>query len=237
MLNDGVAIVLFTVIAGGFAGGLFAATWRFIWLIGGGLAVGSLVAAVVFYALRRMYQPGMEALGSLIAALASFVAADTLGVSGVIAVAFAGVVFGSHGLRYLTDAGQETVRVLWDVIAFLANSVLFLLIGLQVSAILLARHGGLIAAVILAALAVRAATVYGFTAISGVLSRPIPQGWRYVLVWGGLRGGVAIALALSLAQSLPGRDAIVASTFGLVVFTLLGQGLSIRVLLRRVGLA
>ncbi|HEX4835249.1 MAG TPA: cation:proton antiporter, partial [bacterium] len=114
---------------------------------------------------------------------------------------------------------------------------LFLLIGLQVSAILLARHGGLITAVILAALAVRAATVYGSSTISGALSRPIPQGWRYVLVWGGLRGGVAIALALSLDQSLPGRDAIVASTFGLVVFTLLGQGLSIRALLRRVGLA
>jgi monovalent cation:H+ antiporter, CPA1 family len=237
VLNDGVAIVLFTVIAGGFAGGLSAATWQFIWLIGGGIAVGSLVAAVVSYAVRRTYQPRVEALGSLIAALASFVAADTLGVSGVIAVVLAGVVFGSSGLRYLTDAGQETVRILWDVIAFLANSVLFLLIGLQVSAILLARHGGLIAAVILTALAVRAATVCGFSAISGALSRPIPRGWRYVLVWGGLRGGVAIALALSLDQSLAGRDAIVASTFGLVVFTLLGQGLSIRALLRRVGLA
>ncbi|HEX4835242.1 MAG TPA: cation:proton antiporter, partial [bacterium] len=126
VLNDGVAIVLFTVIAGGFAGGLFAATWQFVWLIGGGLAVGSLVAAVVSYALRRTYQPRVEAMGSLIAALASFVAADTLGVSGVIAVVLAGVVFGSYGLRYLTDAGQETVRILWDVIAFLANSVLFL---------------------------------------------------------------------------------------------------------------
>ena len=237
VLNDGVAIVLFTVIAGGFAGGLSAATWQFVWLIGGGILVGSLVAAVVSYALRRTYQPMVEALGSLIAALASFVAADTLGVSGVIAVVLAGVVFGSYGLGYLTDAGQETVRVLWDVIAFLANSVLFLLIGLQVSAILLARHGGLIFVVILAALAVRAATVYGFSAIGGALSRPIPQAWRHVLTWGGLRGGVAIALALSLDQSLPGRDAVVASTFGLVVFTLLGQGLSIRALLRRVGLA
>lgn len=237
VLNDGVAIVLFTVIAGGLAGGFSAAAWQFLRLLGGGIVVGTVVAAVVSYALRRTYQPSVEALGSLIAALASFVAADSLGTSGVIAVVIAGVVFGTYGIHYLTDAGQETVRTLWDVIAFLANSVLFLLIGLQVPAILLAHHRELIAAVILTAFAARAATVYGFSAISGALSRPIPQGWRYVLIWGGLRGGVAIALALSLDQSLPGRDAILASTFGLVVFTLLGQGLSIRPLVRRVGLA
>jgi Na+:H+ antiporter len=233
VLNDGVAIVLFTVIAGGLAGGLAVAAGQFLWLLGGGIVVGALIAAAVSYALRRTYQASVEALGSLIAALASLIAANSLGVSGVIAVVLAGVVFGSYGLGYLTDAGRDTVRTLWDVIAFLANSVLFLLIGLQVPAILLVRHAGLIAAVILTALAVRAATVYGF---SGMVSRSIPSGWRALLTWSGLRGGVAIALLLGLDQRLPGRDAVVAGTFGLVIFTLLAQGLSIRPLMRRVGL-
>jgi len=211
--------------------------WQFLWLLAGGIVIGTLVAAAVAYALRRTCQSGVEALGSLIAALASFVAADTIGASGVIAVATAGVVFGSTGLRVLTDAGQDTVLTVWDVVAFLANSVLFLLIGLQVPIVLLVHHADLIAAVVLAALAVRAATVYGFSAIGGALSRPIPSGWRALLTWSGLRGGVAIALVLSLEQGLPARDAVMAGTFGLVVFTLLGQGLSARSLVRRAGLA
>jgi monovalent cation:H+ antiporter, CPA1 family len=236
VLNDGVAIVLFTVIAGGFAGGLAAAAGQFLWLLGGGLVVGTVVAAAVSYALRRTYQASVEALGSLIAALASFVAAAALGVSGVVAVVVAGVVFGSYGLEYLTDAGRDTVCRLWDVVAFLANSVLFLLIGFAVPAALLVRHAGLIAVVILTALAVRAVTVYGFSAAGRMLSRPIPAGWRALLTWSGLRGGVAIALVLGLPPELPGHDAVVAATFGLVVFTLLGQGLSVRPLARRVGL-
>lgn len=237
VLNDGVAIVLFTVIAGGLVGGLATAVWQFVWLLVGGIVIGTLVAAAVAYALRRTYQASVEALGSLIAALASFVAADSIGVSGVIAVVMAGVVFGSYGLRFLTDAGQDTVVTLWDVVAFLANSVLFLLIGLQVPIVLLVHHAGLIAAVVLTALAVRAVTVYSFSAVGRAVSRPIPSGWRALLTWGGLRGGVAIALVLGLNQRLPGRDAIVAGTFGLVVFTLLAQGLSVRSLVRRVGLA
>ena len=237
VLNDGVAIVLFTVIAGGLAGGLAAAAGQFLWLLGGGLVVGAIVAAAVSYALRRTYQASVEALGSLIAALASFVAADSLGVSGVVAVVAAGVVFGSSGLGYLTDAGRDTVGRLWDVIAFLANSVLFLLIGLVVPGALLIRHAALIAAVIVTALAVRAATVYGFSAAGRILSRPIPGPWRALLTWSGLRGGVAIALVLGLPARLPGHDPVVAATFGLVVFTLLAQGLSVRLLARRVGLA
>jgi len=237
VLNDGVAIVLFTVTAGGLAGGLAAAAWQFLWLLAGGIVIGTVVAAAVAYALRRTYQSSVEALGSLIAALGSFLAADTLGASGVIAVVMAGVVFGSYGLRLFTDAGQNTVCTLWDVVAFVANSVLFLLIGLQVPIVLLVHHAGLIAAVVLAALAGRAATVYGFSAVGGALSRPIPSGWRALLTWSGLRGGVAIALVLGLQQGLPGRDAVMAGTFGLVVFTLLGQGLSARSLVRRAALA
>jgi CPA1 family monovalent cation:H+ antiporter len=236
VLNDGVAIILFTIVGGGVAAGILGAGLQFIWLLGGGVAVGTLVAVATSYVLGRTQQPLVEALGSLIVALGALLAASSIGTSGIIAVVTAGVVFASYGPRHLTDFGLETVRTLWDVIAFLANSMLFLLIGLEVPAALLVQHWPLIAVVIGAAFVIRAAIVYAFTSIWQTRTRLFPSAWRYVLVWGGLRGGVAIALALNLARGIPGREAILASAFGVVVFTLLVQGLSMRPLMRRVGL-
>jgi CPA1 family monovalent cation:H+ antiporter len=194
------------------------------------------LAAGVSSVLGRVAQPLVETLGSLILLVGSLLAAGRLGASGIIAVMCAGVVFASSGRRSLTGAGQETLRTVWDFLAFLANSALFLFIGLQVTGAHLVRHGMLIAVVIAAALAARALTVYGFAAVSRRFGADIPAAWRHVLFWGGLRGGVAIALVLDLAAGLPGRDDVAAAVFGLVVFTLIGQGLSMQPLMRRVGL-
>src|SRR5262249_3209808 len=122
-----------------------------------------------------------------------------------------------------------------DVIAFLANSVLFLLIGLEVPAALLARHWPLIAAVIVVAFVIRAAVVYTCASFRRGGAPLMPAAWRSVLVWAGLRGGVAIALALDVDPAIPGREAIVATAFGVVVFTLLVQGASVRWMLQRAG--
>jgi CPA1 family monovalent cation:H+ antiporter len=122
------------------------------------------------------------------------------------------------------------------MIAFLANSVLFLLIGIEVPAALLARYWQLIVVVAVAGLLVRWTLVHGAMAVWQARTRLLPNAWRPVLVWGGLRGGVAIALALGLDPAIPGRDAIVAGAFGLVVFTLLVQGLSMRPVMRWAGL-
>jgi len=235
VLNDGVAIILFTIIIGG-AAGRAGATLQFVWLLVGGVAVGSLVAVATSYALGRTQQPLVEALGSLIAALGSLLAANSVGASGVIAVVAAGVVFGSHSPRHLTEFGLETVRITWDVIAFLANSVLFLLIGLEVPAALLARHWLLIVAVIAAAFVARTGIVYACASVQRGGTRLLPTAWRSVLVWGALRGGVAIALALDLDPAVPGREAVVATAFGVVVFTLLVQGSSVRLMMRHAGL-
>jgi monovalent cation:H+ antiporter, CPA1 family len=236
VLNDGVAIVLFTIVGGSVAVGFMGAGLQFLWLLGGGVIVGALVAAASSYALGRTQQPLVEALGSLIAALGALLAAGSVGASGVIAVVTAGVVFGSYGPAHLTDFGRETVHTIWGVIAFLANSLLFLIIGLEVPAALLLHHWLLIAVVIGAAFAVRVAIVYAFTSPWRTRTDLLPRAWRYPLIWGGLRGGVAIALALDLDRAIPGREAILASAFGLVVFTLLVQGLSIRPVMRWAGI-
>jgi len=236
VLNDGVAIVLFTIVTGAGGAGLSDAVERFFWLVGVGGAVGVALGGAVCYALDRIHLPLVEALSSLILLVGSLVLADALGASGVIAAMCAGVVLGSYGRSRLTEVGRETVRTLWDVIAFLANSVLFLFIGLQVPGRLLLRYWPLIAVVIVAAVAVRALTVSGFSAICQNAGVSIPTAWRRLLVWGGLRGGVAVALVLDLPATVPGRDAISAAVFGLVLFTLLGQGLTVRAVMRRAGL-
>ena len=236
VLNDGVAIVLFTIVSGPAVGGFWPAAGQFVWLIAAGGLVGVLLAAGVSYVLGRVAQPLVETLGSLILLVGSLLAAGRVGASGIIAVMCAGVVFASSGRRGLTGAGGETLRTVWDFLAFLANSALFLFIGLQVTGAHLARHGALIAVVIAAALAARAITVYGFAAVSRRAGAGISPAWRHVLFWGGLRGGVAIALVLDLVAGLPGRDDVAAAVFGLVVFTLIGQGLSMQPLMRRVRL-
>ncbi len=236
VLNDGVAIVLFTLAAAPRTPGLLDAAGRFVWLLAAGATVGLMLGIAVCYGLGRIRQPLVEALGSLILAVGAFLAADSLGASGVIAVVLAGIVFGSYGLQNLTEAAQQAVRTLWDVIAFLANSALFLLIGLEVPSGLLVRHAGLIGIVIVVALAVRAATVHAFATLRPRGAAPLPRAWRHLLVWGGLRGGVALALVLDLPADLPGREPVAAAVFGLVVFTLLGQGLTMKPVLRAVGL-
>jgi monovalent cation:H+ antiporter, CPA1 family len=236
VLNDGVAIILFTIIAGSATAGFIGPSLQFIWLLGGGVVVGGLVAAATAYAMGHTQQPLVEALGSLIAALSALLVANAVGASGVIAVVVAGVVFGSYGPRHLTDFGRETVSTTWAVIAFLANSMLFLLIGLEVPAALLVHHGLIIVAVIAAAFAIRVVIVFACTSLWRTRTDFLPPAWRYPLIWGGLRGGVAIALALGLDRAIPGRESIVAGAFGVVVFTLLVQGASIRPVMWWAGL-
>ncbi|SRR5579875_345147 len=236
VFNDGVAIVLFSVASAPHLPGLGSAVWQFIWLLGGGAVAGGLVALGVSLGLSRIREPLVELLGSLVLAIAAFLAADAIGGSGVIAVVAAGIVLGNCAPRVLSTTGQETLRTVWEVITYLANSALFLVIGMAILWQPLIDLAGVIAVVVLAAFAARAAGVYGLATICGRFLTPIPRAWQHVLVWGGLRGGVAIALVLALPRSLPGRDTVTAAVYGLVVFTLLAQGLTTRPLLRRFGL-
>jgi CPA1 family monovalent cation:H+ antiporter len=177
----------------------------------------------------------VEAIGSLVAAAASYAAAEIIHGSGVIGVVAAGITFATLAGHGLTPAGRETVKAVWDVIAFLANSALFLLVGLVVPWPLLIRYAGLIGVIVLAALVARAFTVYGFAAWLASPAAPVPAAWRHILVWGGLRGGVAVALVLALPRGLPYRDAAAAVVLGLVVWTLIGQGWLVEPLVRWTG--
>jgi len=233
--NDAVAIVLFTLALAP-PPDVGRAAVEFVWLLAGGAAAGLVIGAGAAYVLGGITDPVVEAIGSLVAAAAAYLVADAVHASGIIGVAAAGLTFAALAGRSLTPAGAETVRVVWDVIAFLANSALFLLVGLVVPLPLLGRYAGLIGAVVLAALASRALSVYGFTALLARSGAPFPMAWRHVMVWGGLRGGVAVALVLALPPMLPQREAVAAGILGTIVWTLVGQGLLIRPIMQLVGL-
>lgn len=235
VFNDAVAIVLFTLAAGPDLEG-WTALGRFVWLLGGGTLIGAALGLVVGAGLSRIRQHLVEVLASFALAVAAYLAADSVGGSGVIAVVAAGIVLGNLCPRVLTQMGEQTLRSVWEVITFLANSALFLAIGLAIPWPPLAHLAGPILIIAATALLARAAAVYGFVAAGARIFGAVPRSWEHILVWGSLRGGVALALVLQLPTTLPGRDDIVAGVYGLVIFTLLVQGLSMQSLIRRLGL-
>ena len=185
----------------------------------------------------------VETAVTTVAAYGAFLLADDLHVSGVLAPVFAGLVFGTIGLRAggrrlgLSRQGQAFVLDLWEFLAFIANSVVFLLIGVSISRMHFQDVGyGALALLILLVQVGRAATVYPLGTLLRSSRRAIPMREQHVLSWGGLRGALALALALSLPDTFPIRDAVVVSTFGVVAFSVIVQGLTLPALIRALKL-
>jgi CPA1 family monovalent cation:H+ antiporter len=185
----------------------------------------------------------VEAAVTAVVAYGAFLSAEHLHVSGVLATVSAGLLMGGLGVRKkganfgFSPEGRAFVLELWEFAAFIANSLVFLLIGLTAARVPFQEVGwGPLAAAIVLVLIGRAATVYP---LSLLFAR---SGWRigfreqHVLWWAGLRGALALALVLSLPPALPFRDAIVIATFAVVSFSVLIQGLTMKPLLRRLGL-
>ncbi len=175
----------------------------------------------------------IETTLTTVLAFGAYLVAEQLHLSGVLAVVAAGLVTGSIGEKGMSPTTRIVVFNFWEYVTFLVNSAVFLMIGLQieVSALWESRALGLWA--IFAVLVARAIGIYGLT----FFGRSIPSKWRHVLFWGGLRGAIALALALSLPTAMgEHRDTLTLMTFSVVLFTLLFQGISMEALLRRLGL-
>lgn len=177
-------------------------------------------------------------LTTLLAYGAYLVAEHQFHVSGVLAVVVAGLLSGNVGLAKAAPTTKIMLFNLWDFLAFSANSMLFLLIGVSVDVAGLWANVTPIAVAVGAVLLGRAVVVYGLSTLAHVGGdKPhIPPRWRHVLFWGGLRGAISLALALSLPLTLQHRDTLLSMTFGVMLFTLLGQGTTIQFLLRHLGL-
>jgi len=180
----------------------------------------------------------LEITLTMVTAYGGFLLATHLKVSPVITVVAAGIVVGNYGSRSgMSATTRLAVNSFWEYAAFLVNSLLFLLIGLQVQMQLLFKHAQLIGFGVLAVFVARLLVVYGICPFISTQRLPIPDKWRHLMFWGGLRGALVMALALSLPLSFPEREAIINMTFGVVLFTLLVPGLTMEPLVRLLGMA
>jgi len=239
LFNDGVAIVLFGVVLTSATGGstsLLHGLFEFIKVaIGGGL-VGVAVAWLATIVLRKVDDHLIEITITTIVAFGSFVAGEQLHVSGVIAVVIAGLALGRLRDTVMSTTTRVTLDAFWEYVAFLGNSMIFLLMGMRIAAPKLLDNLGALALVMLAVLLSRSVIVVLVNVALRPLYRQLPWRWTPVIAWGGLRGAVALALALSLPETLPAREWIQLMTFGVVLVTILVQGLTMQPLLRWLGL-
>jgi CPA1 family monovalent cation:H+ antiporter len=247
LFNDGTALVLFRLVLGLMLAPTFdlgAGLTQFVVVILGGGVLGVATGYLVAQLLRRINDYLVETVLTVILAYGTYFLAEDLHVSGVIAVVTAGLLVGNYAQQVsFTPTSQIAVRLSWEFFGFLANSLIFLFVGLQIPAGRLVDEAGLVAVAIGAVLIARFVAV---RLVSGVLrvtrlDRPIPPSWQVVLIWGGLRGALSLAMALSIPHGIPGvsdtvREQLLVMSFGVILFTLLVQGLTIGPLLHRLNL-
>lgn len=248
LFNDGVAAVFFTLVLAGVqapdgAGVSSADVARTLLLtVGGGVAVGVVCAGAVIAVAGRTSDHLIESTLTTVAAYGSFLLAEHFQFSGVLATVAAGLltgnlaVFAEDDRSRISSHGREFILALWEFIAFVANSVVFLLIGVTVAGIPFGKFGAAALVISIALVLIgRALTVYPLCLLFSWSRQPISIRTQHVLWWGGLRGALGLALALSLPPDLAFRDEILIATFGVVVFAVIVQGLTMPPLLRLTG--
>ncbi len=252
LLNDGVAVVVFVIVLGVLGldasaaapgldqpGALAVYGLRtFLWMAGVGAASGAILGLVVSVLTRQVDDRLIETALSFVLAYGSFILAERLHASGVLACVAGGMVLGTFGSRYgMSAATRVAVVDFWGFLAFFANSFVFLLVGLELDVPELIGRSGFIALAFLAVLAGRAAAVYGlFPLIRRMRVEPVPPAWAHVLAWGGLRGSLSMVLVVGLPDDFPGRRLLLFLVFGIVSLSLFVQGLTMGGLLRRLGI-
>ncbi|NOQ38966.1 MAG: Na+/H+ antiporter [Anaerolineales bacterium] len=236
LFNDGTAIVLFNLMVVISVTGYFNLTdsiLNFFLVAGGGVIIGLILGLLISLAISMIDNPLIETTLTSVLAFGSYIVAEQFHVSGVLAVVAAGIVSGNLGPSRMSPTTRILAFNFWEYAAFLANSFVFLLIGLQIDLNVLLTDWNAILWAILAVLVARAASIYGLSWIgSGV-----PMRYKHILYWGGLRGAISLALALSLPASLGDQRTVIQSmAFGVVLFTLLIQGSTMKPLINRMGL-
>lgn len=231
LFNDGVSVVLFAILLGiaskGSAPGGEEVLLLVLHEVGGGLIIGFALGGLLYYLLRSIDNYSVEVLITLAGVLGGYLLSSKLHTSGPLAVVVTGLIIGNHGRdTAMSDATRHHVDLFWELIDEILNAVLFVLLGLEIILLSLSwKLFGLSVAVISITTFARWLTV-GFPVSWSERRMGLPTGSWKVLTWGGLRGGISVALALSLPAGAS-RDVVLALTYGVVIFSMLGQGLTV----------
>lgn len=237
LFNDGAAAAFFAVALTAISGDAptpLGAAGAFVVTAGGGIAVGALVGGACLVLMGRTTDHLVEITITTVAAFGAFLLAEHFHLSGVLATLVSGLILGNWGpIKALTARGRDDAERFWEFAAFVANSLVFLLMGTRLAQPDYTVVAGASLAGIAFVILGRAVAVYGVCLFFSGTARRIKMLHQHVLFWGGLRGALALALALALPESMPGRNEVVTVSFAVVAFSVVVQGLTVKPLLQR----
>jgi monovalent cation:H+ antiporter, CPA1 family len=246
VFNDGIGIVFYVILLKTLSGEEVTAvsgSLEFLKIVLGGAAVGLALGYLAHIVISQINDHLTEILISLVCAYGSFVMAETFHFSGVISTVLAGLLMGNLALRHaMSESTRESLLLTWEVLAFMSNSAVFLLIGLSVNIGNLLGSIGLILAAVAFMLLSRVAVIYGLVPVSNLLQKPndkVPLAWMHAAYWGGLRGAIPVALVLGLETQFQAVQNTTLSTivFGVTIFSIIVQGITMQPLMVRLGLS
>lgn len=237
LFNDGTAIVTFQIVLGIVLTGTFeplASLQQFLLTCLGGLSVGLALSYLAIMLFEKIDDHLLELMITTMLAYGTYLTAESLHVSGVIAVVSAGIMVGNLGWeRALSPTTRIAIATFWEFAAFICNSLIFLLIGLQINLEVLQKYAPLIGIGILALSIGRVLAIYPLLIVMNrFFGAAVPWRWSHILVWGNLKGALSMALVMSLPADIPYRQELLVTLFGVVLFSLLVPGLSMPRLLK-----
>ncbi|MDF5711963.1 MAG: cation:proton antiporter [Nostoc sp. S4] len=241
LFNDATALVSFNLVSQVYFTGsltLLQGIEQLLFISLGGCVVGLILGYLSIPVFARLDDALSSLLLTVAVALGTFQVGQSLGVSGAVAVVVAGLIFGNLGLSRNTSASNRiTLLSFWEYAGFTVNTFIFLLIGVEIDLGTLWKTLPAILFVVLAYQVGRLFTVYPLLAGIRWFDRPIPLRWQHLLFLGNIKGSLSMALALSLPTTLPGREILIALVFGSVLVSLVGQGLSLPWVVKRLKLS
>jgi monovalent cation:H+ antiporter, CPA1 family len=226
LFNDGTGVAVFTAILATILSGapsIGDASLRFLVITVGGTAIGLAVGFLGLLLLRFAADAPLEILATLVIAYGSYLAADVVHASGIVAVVVAGIVVARYGSAIGRLHGPQLLGF-WNLLAFVLNAMLFILVGAALPAWRLLPVLGLVVVVFLIMVVTRAVPVYGLLGASAIRPPPIPWAWRHLTFWAGLRGALSVALALSVADVAGVDSRVSLIAYGVVLLSLVVQG-------------
>ncbi len=239
LFNDAVAAVGFTAVIAFVSGegiSMQATLLNASWSVFGGLLIGALCAGIALLLTSTTDNHLIELALSTVVAYGSFLIAEDFHASGVLSTLTVGILVGNFGLpRAYSDKGRAFIMDFWEFMAFIANSIIFFLIGVREANQNLLNSILVIAIAVIVVTIGRAAAIYPLSLLFSKSKLKIERNHQHILFWGGLRGALALALALGLPEEIEYREQIITAAFGVVAFSIFVQGLTMTPLLRRLG--